>query len=55
VIVEPAVARATRDYVSPGLQMVTPDEAFSHVGPGDAWRHPWKYLRREIPHTWYAS
>jgi glycosyltransferase involved in cell wall biosynthesis len=22
---------------------------------GDRWAHPWKYLRREIPHRWYVD
>ena len=44
-----------RDYVSPGLRVVLPDAAFPHMGPGDVWRHPWKHLRREVPHRWYAD
>ncbi|HKO56448.1 MAG TPA: class I SAM-dependent methyltransferase [Thermoanaerobaculia bacterium] len=23
--------------------------------PGDALRHPWKYLRRDVPHIWYVD
>jgi glycosyltransferase involved in cell wall biosynthesis len=44
-----------KDYVSPGLRVVVPDAAFPHMRPGDRWSHPWKYLRREVPHLWYAD
>jgi glycosyltransferase involved in cell wall biosynthesis len=44
-----------RDYVSPGLQVVRPDACFPHMRPGDALHHPWKYLRRDVPHFWYAD
>lgn len=44
-----------RDYVSPGLRAVRPDEAFPHMRAGDALHHPWKYLRRDVPHVWYAD
>jgi glycosyltransferase involved in cell wall biosynthesis/predicted O-methyltransferase YrrM len=44
-----------RDYVSPGLAVVRPDAAFPGVQPHDASRHPWRYTRREVPHTWYAD
>ncbi len=44
-----------RDYVSPGLRVVRPDAAFPHMRPGDALHHPWKYLRRDVPHIWYAD
>jgi glycosyltransferase involved in cell wall biosynthesis len=44
-----------RDYVSPGLQVVRPDACFPHMRPGDALHHPWKYLRRDVPHLWYAD
>jgi glycosyltransferase involved in cell wall biosynthesis len=42
------------DYVSPGLHVVTPDEAFPQLRPGDQFQHPWKYTRRDVPHLWYA-
>lgn len=43
------------DYVSPGLRVVRPDHAFPHMRPGDPLHHPWKYLRRDVPHRWYAD
>jgi glycosyltransferase involved in cell wall biosynthesis/predicted O-methyltransferase YrrM len=43
------------DYVSPGLQVVRPDDAFPHMREGDPLHHPWKYLRRDVPHRWYAD
>ncbi len=43
------------DYVSPGLRVVRPDACFPHMRPGDPLRHPWKYLRRDVPHVWYAD
>lgn len=45
----------TYDYVSPGLEIVRPDAAFPRMGPGDHLHHPWKHLRRDVPHTWYAD
>ncbi len=44
-----------KDYVSPGLRVVIPDASFPHMRSGDRWSHPWKYLRREVPHIWYAD
>ena len=44
-----------RDYVSPGLRAVRPDACFPHMRPGDLARHPWKYLRRDVPHLWYVD
>ena len=44
-----------RDYVSPGLRIVRPDAAFPRMRPGDHLHHPWKYLRRDVPHIWYAD
>lgn len=43
------------DYVSPGFRVVRPDDAFPHMRPGDPLHHPWKYLRRDVPHVWYAD
>lgn len=43
------------DYVAPGLEIVLPDRCFPNMTCGDVERHPWKYLRREIPHTWYVD
>jgi glycosyltransferase involved in cell wall biosynthesis len=44
-----------RDYVSPGLRVVVPDAHFPHMRAGDRHAHPWKYLRREVPHRWYVD
>ena|GEM_PF-1184645 len=44
-----------RDYVSPGLRVVRPDDCFPHMRAGDLLHHPWKYLRRDVPHIWYAD
>jgi len=43
------------DYTSPGLFVVRPDEAFPHMREGDPLHHPWKYLRRDVPHCWYVD
>ncbi|MDX6575511.1 MAG: hypothetical protein QOE96_1464 [Blastocatellia bacterium] len=32
-----------------------PDVHFPHMQVGDRWSHPWQYLRREVPHRWYAD
>lgn len=45
----------TYDYVSPGLEIVRPDAAFPRMIPGDHLHHPWKHLRRDVPHTWYVD
>src|SRR5581483_2252108 len=46
---------APHDYTPPGLAVVRPDACFPHMQPGDPLRHPWKYLRRDVPHSWYAD
>lgn len=43
------------DYVSPGLALVQPDEAFPHLTIGDTDVNPWPYLRREITQNWYVD
>ena len=43
------------DYVSAGLSVVIPDACFPNMVVGDKARHPWPYLRREIPHNWYCD
>ncbi|HEX9983156.1 MAG TPA: class I SAM-dependent methyltransferase [Thermoanaerobaculia bacterium] len=43
------------DYISPGLSVVRPDDCFPHMRPGDPLHHPWKYLRRDVPHRWYVD
>jgi glycosyltransferase involved in cell wall biosynthesis len=55
---EPQPAAASwplHDYTSPGLSVVRPDASFPHMRPGDALNHPWKYLRRDVPHIWYVD
>src|SRR5260370_5655670 len=44
-----------RDYISPGLSVVVPDVHFPRMRVGDRSSHPWQYLRREVPHRWYAD
>ena len=44
-----------RDYVSPGLTIVRPDHSFPHMRASDPLLHPWKFLRRDVPHVWYAD
>jgi hypothetical protein len=44
-----------KDYVSPGLSVVVPDAHFPRMRALDRWNHPWKHLRREVPHRWYAD
>jgi glycosyltransferase involved in cell wall biosynthesis/predicted O-methyltransferase YrrM len=43
------------DYVSPGFAVTRPDACFPHLAAGDPRGHPWPYLRREVPHTWYVD
>ncbi|MEG4866674.1 MULTISPECIES: glycosyltransferase [unclassified Microcoleus] len=43
------------DYVSPGFELIKPDNCFPNMIVGDANSHPWSYLRREIPHNWYVD
>jgi glycosyltransferase involved in cell wall biosynthesis len=52
---EHAASWTLRDYVSPGLRSVRPDDCFPHMRPGDPLHHPWKYLRRDVPHLWYVD
>src|SRR5438270_5199354 len=44
-----------KDYISPGLSIVVPDAHFPCMRVGDRASHPWKYLRREVPHHWYVD
>ena len=44
-----------KDYVSPGLSVIVPDAHFPRMRVGDRSSHPWKHLRREVPHFWYAD
>ncbi|GET42080.1 class I SAM-dependent methyltransferase [Microseira wollei] len=43
------------DYVSPGFKIIQPDRCFPNMIIGDTSGCPWPYLRREIPHNWYAD
>ncbi len=43
------------DYVSPGMDIVLPDAHFPHLTAADPNQCNWKYLRRSIPHNWYAD
>jgi predicted O-linked N-acetylglucosamine transferase (SPINDLY family)/glycosyltransferase involved in cell wall biosynthesis/predicted O-methyltransferase YrrM len=43
------------DYVSPGLEIVQPDDCFPEMIQGNTDVSGWPYLRREIPHNWYVD
>lgn len=43
------------DYVSPGFATIKPDRYFPNMIIGDTSCCPWRYLRREVPHNWYAD
>ncbi|MBE9119553.1 glycosyltransferase [Tychonema sp. LEGE 07199] len=43
------------DYVSPGFQIIRPDCYFPNMILTDPNTSDWPYLRREIPHNWYAD
>ncbi|MEG4498471.1 TylF/MycF/NovP-related O-methyltransferase [Microcoleus sp. F10-C6] len=43
------------DYVSPGFQIIIPDSYFPNMIVADPNGSNWPYLRREIPHNWYAD
>jgi hypothetical protein len=43
------------DYVAPGLEIVRPDECFPNMVRGGPRDQPLPFLRREIPHAWYAD
>jgi predicted O-methyltransferase YrrM len=45
----------SRDYVSPGFQIIIPDSYFPNMIITDPNASNWPYLRREIPHNWYAD
>ncbi|ERT04472.1 glycosyl transferases group 1 family protein [Lyngbya aestuarii BL J] len=44
-----------KDYVSPGLVVVQPDQYFPNMVVGDPEKCLWPYLRRSIPHNWYVD
>jgi predicted O-methyltransferase YrrM len=43
------------DYVSPEFKIIQPDRCFPNMIIGDTAGCRWPYLRREIPHNWYAD
>ncbi|MEG5196903.1 MULTISPECIES: glycosyltransferase [unclassified Microcoleus] len=43
------------DYVSPGFKTIIPDSYFPNMIVADPTVSSWPYLRREIPHNWYAD
>ncbi|MEG4998264.1 glycosyltransferase [Microcoleus sp. B4-D4] len=43
------------DYVSPGFKKIIPDSYFPNMIVADPNVSSWPYLRREIPHNWYAD
>ncbi|WP_228061222.1 class I SAM-dependent methyltransferase [[Phormidium] sp. LEGE 05292] len=43
------------DYVSPGCEIVRPDDCFPNMIIGNRDNCNWPYLRGEIPHNWYAD
>ncbi|MEG4067957.1 glycosyltransferase [Microcoleus sp. Pol11C2] len=43
------------DYVSPEFQIIIPDSYFPNMIIADPNASNWPYLRREIPHNWYAD
>lgn len=46
---------ADKDYVSPGFQIIQPDQAFPNMVVGNPQTCKWTYLRRDIPHNWYVD
>ena len=43
------------DYVSPGFELIRPDEYFPNMIVGNTAHSSWPYLRWEIPHKWYVD
>lgn len=43
------------DYVSPGLNVIIPDQCFPHMVRGDQSASEWPYLRRGLPHRWLVD
>ena len=46
---------AADEYVSPGLQVVLPDQCFPNMVRGDQSASNWSYLRRGLPHAWLVD
>ena len=47
--------RSNWDYVSPGFELIRPDEYFPNMIAGNTGISTWQYLRWEIPHKWYVD
>ncbi len=43
------------DYVSPGFQIIQPDDHFPNMMVGNPYDSTWAYLRRQVPHNWYVD
>ena len=46
---------AADDYVSPGLQVILPDQCFPNMVRGDQSASAWRWLRRGLPHAWLVD
>ena len=46
---------AADDYVSPGLQVILPDQCFPNMVRGDQSASAWPWLRRGLPHAWLVD
>lgn len=46
---------AEGDYVSPGLEIIKPDQCFPNMIVQDTSASDWPYLRRDISHNWYVD
>jgi predicted O-linked N-acetylglucosamine transferase (SPINDLY family) len=44
-----------KDYISPGMEVVRPDACFPNMTAGNEQALSWKYLRKDVPHTWYVD
>lgn len=53
-IIEQALL-SDKDYISPGFEIIQPDQAFPNMVVGDTQTCKWPYLRRDIPHNWYVD
>ena len=51
----PHSALPENDYVSPGLAVVMPDDAFPNMIAGDTSVPRWPYLRRWVEQNWYTD
>ncbi|WP_231510343.1 CmcI family methyltransferase [Fischerella sp. PCC 9605] len=43
------------DYVSPGFEIIRPDQSFPNMIMGDTKTSGWSFLRRDIAHNWYVD